>query len=182
MEDKTKKCLYCAEDIKEDATKCKHCGSNLLLEEKNKKIKAKNHESYNTFTLLSFLLPCVGIVIGIIYLSKKNPLDKKLGEHAIASSILAFILWGVLFSFFIGNVEKQFISTQTTSTIMDDIYKKVSMDSVEQYRIAERQGDKIQICVQAGFVAAAYLQEQNESSYQEWKDIEQKDCAKAGLY
>ncbi len=72
-------------------------------------------------------------------------------------------------------------TSQQTSKTMDDIYKKVSADAVEQYNIANRQGDKIQICVQAGLVSAAYLQEKNESSYQNWKAIQKIDCQKAGI-
>lgn len=73
------------------------------------------------------------------------------------------------------NVEKK------TSSTMDNIYQKVADDAVAQYHIAERQGDKIQICVQAGMVSAAYLQAQNESSYQNWKEIEKIDCRQAGI-
>lgn len=64
---------------------------------------------------------------------------------------------------------------------MDNIYDQVSSDAVEQYEIAKRQGDPIQVCVQAGFVAAAYLQAKNETNYSTWKTIEKADCARAGL-
>jgi len=52
---------------------------------------------------------------------------------------------------------------------------------VAQYEIAERQGDKMQICVQAGLVSAAYLQAKNESSYRNWKYIENTACKQAGV-
>lgn len=64
---------------------------------------------------------------------------------------------------------------------LDDIYQKVADDAVSKYEIAERQGDKIQTCVQAMQVSAAYLQAQNESSYRNWKDIEKTACARAGI-
>lgn len=64
---------------------------------------------------------------------------------------------------------------------MADIENKVAEDSVEQYNIAKRQGDKIQICVQAGLVSAAYLQAKDEAKYTEWKSIESSDCKAAGL-
>lgn len=62
-----------------------------------------------------------------------------------------------------------------------DAATKVADDAEAQYDIAKRQGDAMQICVQAGAVAAAQLQAQNEASYQKWKDIEDNDCARAGL-
>ena len=64
---------------------------------------------------------------------------------------------------------------------MDDIRRKVAQDAVDQYQIAKRQGDKMQTCVQAMQVSAAYLQAQNEASYQNWKFIEKVDCRDAGL-
>ena len=54
-------------------------------------------------------------------------------------------------------------------------------DAVDQYEISRSGGDKIQICVQAGLVAAAYLQAKNQLKYVEWKEKERADCAAAGL-
>src|SRR3954469_17206993 len=73
------------------------------------------------------------------------------------------------------------VTVQTASDFEKDVYKKVSNDAVDQYNIAKRQGDPIQVCVQAGLVSAAYLQEKNESSYQQWKSTEKADCARAGM-
>lgn len=61
---------------------------------------------------------------------------------------------------------------------MKDIHNQVADDAVKQYEIAKRQGDKIQIYVQAGMVSAAYLQAQDETNYNKWKEIE-KDAARA---
>lgn len=87
--------------------------------------------------------------------------------------IVVIILW--FLSLAGSGVEKQ------TSSTMDNIYQKVADDAVAQYNIANRQGDKIQICVQAGLVSAAYLQAQNEESYRNWKDIQKIDCKRAGM-
>ena len=62
------------------------------------------------------------------------------------------------------------------------IEKKVVSDMTEQYNIAKKGNDSIQICVQAGLVASAYLQAHNETKYQEWKEIEKNDCKKAGIH
>lgn len=64
---------------------------------------------------------------------------------------------------------------------MDSTYDKVSEDMVAQYEIAKKQGDKMQICVQAGMVSAAYLQAKDEAKYNEWKAIEKTDCKAAGI-
>ena len=54
------------------------------------------------------------------------------------------------------------------------IQDHVADDAVKEYEIAERQGDKMQMYVQAGLCAAAFLQAQDEPNYRKWKDIERK--------
>lgn len=70
------------------------------------------------------------------------------------------------------------------SQVASDMAKledQVAIDSVNQYNIAKRQGDPIQICVQAGMVTAAYLQAKDEANYQAWKRTEAQDCKRAGV-
>lgn len=67
------------------------------------------------------------------------------------------------------------------NTEMNRITNQVANDAVSQYHIAKRQGDKMQVCVQAGMVSAAYLQAKDEANYTAWKDTEKADCAAAGL-
>jgi hypothetical protein len=57
----------------------------------------------------------------------------------------------------------------------------VPADAINQYGIAKRQGDPVQICKQAGLVSAAYLQAKDEPNYQRWKIIEKDDCGRAGV-
>lgn len=61
------------------------------------KVQAKSHENYLTYTLLSVILPVVGLILGIAYMTKDNKQDRKLGEHLVAISIIFMILWGVGF-------------------------------------------------------------------------------------
>lgn len=61
-------------------------------------------------------------------------------------------------------------------TILDDVYQQVVNDSIREYQIAKKHGDLVDICVQAGMVAAAQLQAQNEQGYKQWKEIETIDC------
>lgn len=106
--------------------------------------------------------------------SDKKTSWKRLGKIALIT-IIGFI--GLLFLISLGDKTNK----EATNDFINDIHKQVSADAVDQYNIAKRQGDKIQICVQAGLVSAAYLQEKNEASYNEWKAVEKEDCQKAGI-
>ena len=64
---------------------------------------------------------------------------------------------------------------------MSKIEHQVAAESVSKYNIAKRQGDAMQICVQAGLVSAAYLQAKDEQNYQTWKRTEAEDCKRAGV-
>lgn len=61
-----------------------------------KKIKANQHESYGSFTLISVLIPLAGLIMGVIFLTKDTALEKKLGEHLLAVSVLASIIGFIL--------------------------------------------------------------------------------------
>jgi len=61
------------------------------------------------------------------------------------------------------------------------IHDKVASDAVAQYEIPARSGSAMDRCVQAGFVAAAFLQTQDERSYAFWKAREKTNCEEAGV-
>jgi len=88
-----KKCPYCAEEIQNEAIKCKHCGSDLI-EQKNHTV-IQNKSEYAKYLIIAILLPIVGIILGIILIAKSNQQDKKMGETILAWSILFVIIWGV---------------------------------------------------------------------------------------
>lgn len=64
---------------------------------------------------------------------------------------------------------------------MQKIKNKVADDAVKQYEIAASNGTAMDRCVQAGMVAAAYLQAQDEQTYARWKATEKSDCELAGV-
>tara|TARA_R110000772_G_scaffold267264_1_gene390858 strand:+ start:1708 stop:2085 length:378 start_codon:yes stop_codon:yes gene_type:complete len=99
--------------------------------------------------------------------------NKQANSMTSIISVVFFI--GFIWFLFGGGIEKQ--AAKDLGRIQD----QVAADSVKQYNIAKRQGDAIQICVQAGMVTAAYLQANDESNYRNWKSIEKSDCANAGL-
>lgn len=64
---------------------------------------------------------------------------------------------------------------------MKQVEKAVAADQVKQYDIAKRSGDRMQTCVQAGTVKAAFLQAKDEDNYKKWMAVEKADCAAAGM-
>lgn len=90
--------------------------------------------------------------------------------------ILAMLFIGIVSWFFFGG---GFENSATTR--MHEIENQVAMDAVSQYKIALAQGDKIQICVQAGYTATAFLQAKDEKNYNIWKDIESAACRVAEM-
>ncbi len=96
------------------------------------------------------------------------------GKSSVGGVVGAIIVFFVLVSIFSGDGEY-------TSFTMSGIEQQVAQDAVDQYNIAKRQGDAIQICVQAGLVSAAYLQAEDEGNYNLWKSTERSDCNRAGI-
>ena len=66
-----KKCPYCAEEIQEDAIKCKHCGEFLIDAEFKRLQKQAGIEWYQRIPMLVFLIMLIGPFA--IPLIKKNP-------------------------------------------------------------------------------------------------------------
>jgi hypothetical protein len=87
---------------------------------------------------------------------------------------LAFILY-LAYMFYGGGVEQEAANTMRT------IEQQVAVDSEAQYNITMQSGTAIDQCAQAGMVVAAYLQAKDQSSYANWKAIQKRDCALAGL-
>jgi hypothetical protein len=95
---------------------------------------------------------------------------------SVGGGFLSLVFGGVLlFMFFGGGIEKQ------AAKDMQQITNQVAQDQVAQYNIAKRNGDAMQICVQAGMVSAAFLQSNDEPNFNKWKAVEKQDCAAAGL-
>ena len=92
---------------------------------------------------------------GVIPKSKTNKI------RAIAAVIILVVL---AFYFYGGGIEHQ-----------------VANDFTAQYKIAKANGDKMQTCVQAGIVSAAYLQAKDDENYKRWKNTEKHDCRAAGM-
>ncbi len=64
---------------------------------------------------------------------------------------------------------------------LNGISRDVAADAVAQYRMVEKTGSNMDRCVQAGFVAAAYLQAKDQRNYENWHWIEKAACMNAGV-
>jgi hypothetical protein len=96
-------------------------------------------------------------------------------QKAAQGLISLIVLVGLVWFFFGGGLEHKAASDT------QNIENQVASDAVKQYEIAERNGTKIDVCVQAGMVSAAYLQAKDENNYRNAKARENVDCAAAGM-
>lgn len=98
-------------------------------------------------------------------------------KHLSGVQVLGYFVFAGVMLWWLagGGLEKQ------TAYEMQKIENQVATDAVSQYLIAKRQGDAIQVCVQAGLVSAAYLQAKDEPNYRQWKETESADCQRAGI-
>lgn len=85
------------------------------------KVKASDHDIYGVTTIVSLLVPTVGIILGIVYLSKNTKVDRQLGEHLIAVGILSCIVASIIwFGFFTNHTVTLNTPTITpSSTVVD---------------------------------------------------------------
>lgn len=64
---------------------------------------------------------------------------------------------------------------------VNNISSQVARDAEKQYEIARKNGEDMDAYLQAGIVAAAYLQANDEANYKKWKKIEKEAGKKVGL-
>jgi len=64
---------------------------------------------------------------------------------------------------------------------VNNISSQVARDAEKQYEIAKKNGEDMDAYIQAGIVAASYLQANDEENYKKWKKIEKEAGKKVGL-
>jgi hypothetical protein len=101
----------------------------------------------------------------------ENPQQVSAGQAVVAVVLMAGTIW----FFYGGGLQNQ------AAANLAQIEKQVAADSERQYQIAKSGGGAMDACVQAGMVAAAYLQAKDSWNYEKWKKTEKADCERAGL-
>lgn len=88
------KCPKCDGINKSSNVKCEYCGYIFKREDyfNNEDVSEKNSNIF--LYIISFLLPIVGIILGIVYISKDN---EELGKKLILFSIIIFIVFFFIF-------------------------------------------------------------------------------------
>ena len=99
------------------------------------------------------------------------------------SKIIALVAVGVIFTTCILTCAgPTSVIDEQVKNEMQKIENEVAIDAEKQYYIAKKGGDKMQTYVQAGMVAAAYLQAKDEVNYNKWKAIEKQEEKAANNY
>ena len=95
---------------------------------------------------------------------------------------MKFRSFGIVLSLLLlGYTTISFWGTSVASSKTDGTPNLAVEDQVAQYNIAVRAGTKMDRCVQAGFVASAYIQSKDQANFEEWQRIRHEDCSAAGL-
>jgi hypothetical protein len=99
-------------------------------------------------------------------------------EAVVRKFRMVALVVGVLL---VGYTTLTFLGTAAAGSRAQTIPTKVVDDQVAQYNFAVKSGTLTDRCVQAGFVASAYIQVKDEPNREEWERIRQDDCTAAGL-
>lgn len=92
-------CVGCGRAIAWDANVCPYCGHDYRIVGVAPMAQPQVSDGMKIlFYILSFLIPIVGIIIGVIYYTKPDPQSKELGKMCLILALVG-ILIGVVCNF-----------------------------------------------------------------------------------
>jgi len=59
--------------------------------------------------------------------------------------------------------------------------ERAASDAIAEYKLAKRDGHKVDTCLSAGKVAEAFLRASDEAQHKTWKRAEERDCKTIGF-
>ena len=90
--------------------------------------------------------------------------------------LLGLLLFGGVIAFyFLGGLD------WFTAREVDSLYVRPAEDLESQYRLMGSESSEMDKCVQAGIVAQAWLQAEDQGNYRTWKATEKSHCEAAGI-
>jgi hypothetical protein len=93
----------------------------------------------------------------------------------LASIVLVLGASVILFSMAIGETTQE-PQASAPLDLLGDIDQQVIADALRQYEIVSESGSNVDKCVQAGLVAAAYMQAGETEPYRRWAEVEDGWC------
>lgn len=87
-------CNKCGKEIDDEAVVCIHCGCAVNGVKRSKVSEEAVQPLSKGMVLLCTFLPVMGIVMGLVELSKND--NSKIGIQYISQSIAGFIVWGII--------------------------------------------------------------------------------------
>jgi hypothetical protein len=70
---------------------------------------------------------------------------------------------------------------QETKKVELELNQRIIDEAIAQYQIVARAGLKQEMCLRAGVVVEAHLSAKQEEDWRIWKQIQYRDCKKAGV-